>query len=591
MSGIAGFVTASGAPPHAKTLDDLFAGIAHRGRDGEGRYVKGGVGLVHARLAIVDLKGGQQPFQGPNGTALVADGEIYNSPELRRAFPNAPFATNSDCEVPLYVYERDKIEFARALRGMYAMALYEPAESTLLLSRDVFGIKPLYYAETPQGLAFASEARALLKAKLVPPGIRDEAVGELLQLQFTTGRDTIYPGIKRVLPGETLIVRRGKVVARHRAPSPIEGEVERISESDALQRLTQVLNDSVDVHRRADVPLGVFFSGGIDSSVLLSVVARQSDKPVRAYTAFYPGADVGDDHDHAGHVARALGADHILVPITAEQFWSRLPAIVSAIDDPAADYAIVATYLLAEEAAKDVKVVLTGEGGDELFGGYGRYRSVVRPLWLGGRAMRAKGHLEGLGVLRDDGPAWRDGIVAVERRLADVPGTRLQRAQALDSADWLPNDVLIKLDRCLLAHAVEGRVPLLDPAVAAASYRLPDELKISRGAGKYLLRKWLDGQVPAANAFGRKRAPTVPIGAWITLQGAALGPLVAKVEGVRRACLADRVEALFRSAGRSRDKHATMGAWLLLFYALWYRIHIEGVAGDGDVMSTLSAQP
>jgi asparagine synthase (glutamine-hydrolysing) len=591
MSGIAGLVTASGAPPHAKLLDDLFGAIAHRGRDGEGRYVKGGVGLVHARLAIVDLKGGQQPFQGPNGTALVADGEIYNSPELRAEFPNAPFATSSDCEVPLHVYERDGAEFARTLRGMFAVALYEPADSTLLLARDVFGIKPLYYVETAQGLAFASEARALIRARLVSPGVRNDAVNELLQLQFTTGRDTIYPGIKRVLPGETLIVRRGKVVARHRAPSPIEGPVERIAEAEALVHLGRVLDESIDMHCRADVPLGVFFSGGIDSSAVLNVLAKRSATPVRAYTAFYPGAEVGDDRDHAARVARELGADHIMVAVTAERFWSRLPAIVAAIDDPAADYGIVATYLLAEEAAKDVKVVLTGEGGDELFGGYGRYRSVVRPMWLGGRAMRAKGQFEGLGVLRDNGPAWRDGIVAVERRLADNPGTRLQRAQALDATDWLPNDILLKLDRCLLAHAVEGRVPLLDPAVAAASFRLPDELKISRGVGKYLLRKWLDGQLPVANAFGRRRAPTVPIGEWITLQGASLGPLVAKVDGVQRACVGERVEALFRSAGRTRDKHATLGAWLLLFFALWYRIHIEGVASNGDVVSTLSAKP
>jgi asparagine synthase (glutamine-hydrolysing) len=393
------------------------------------------------------------------------------------------------------------------------------------------------------------------------------------------------------LPGETLVVRRGKVVARQRTLSPIEGEVERVSESEALLRLGRVLNDSVEVHRRADVPLGVLFSGGIDSSAVLGVLARQSDKPVRAYTAHYPGADVGDDGDHAARIARALGADHVMVPVTAAQFWSRLPAIVSAIDDPAADYGIVATYLLAEQAAKDVKVVLSGEGGDELFGGYGRYRSVMRPMWLGGRAMRAKGQLEGLGVLRDQGPAWRDGIVAVERRLADVAGTRLQRAQAIDCTDWLPNDLLIKLDRCLSAHAVEGRVPLLDPIVAAASFRLPDELKISRGVGKYLLRKWLDSHVPEANAFGRKWAPTVPVGEWIMTQGAALGPLVARVEGVQRACLSEKVEALFRSVGRSRDKHATLGAWLLLFYALWYRIHIEGVASDGDVMSTLSARP
>ena len=304
MSGIAGFVTASGAPPHAKLLDDLFAGIAHRGRDGEGRYVKGGVGLVHARLAIVDLKGGQQPFQGPNGTAL---GRRRRNLQLAgtaaRISATSTFATNSDCEVPLYVYERDKAEFARALRGMYAMALYEPAESTLLLSRDVFGIKPLYYAETPHGLAFASEARALLKAKLVQPGVRSEAVGELLQLQFTTGRDTIYPGIKRVLPGETLIVRRGKVVARHRAPSPIEGEVERIGESEALASArpsAQRQRRRASARRRA--ARRVFLGRDRFRRRCLSVLARQSDRPVRAYTAFYPGAEVGDDR-------RSCGAD------------------------------------------------------------------------------------------------------------------------------------------------------------------------------------------------------------------------------------------------------------------------------------------
>jgi len=334
------------------------------------------------------------------------------------------------------------------------------------------------------------------------------------------------------------------------------------------------------------VPYGMFLSGGIDSSALLACMAKLNDKPVRAYTAGFPGADVSDEREHAREVAKALGADHVEVAVTGDDFWSRLPAIVKAIDDPAADYAVVPTFLLAERAAKDLKVVLCGEGGDELFAGYGRYRSVLRSFWLGGRTMRSKGLMEGLGILRDTGPAWRDGIVAVERRLADTSGSRLQKAQALDCADWLPNDLLIKLDRCLMAHGLEGRTPLLDSAVTAASFRLPDELKIQNGLGKHLLRKWLDQKLPIARAFDRKRGFTVPVGEWMAPRAAAIGPLVAKIDGVAAACTPDKVEQLFR---RSRDKHATTACWLLLFYALWHRIHIEGKPHDGDVMDTLKA--
>ena len=577
MCGIAGFMTADGAPAPAPILNALLQGLAHRGPDGEGRYTTAGIGLVHARLAIIDLVTGDQPLYGPKNTVIVCNGEIYNYIELKRDFPGANFQTNSDCELPLWLYDRDKSQFAKSLRGMYALALYDPAEATLFLARDPFGIKPLYYAETSQGLVFASEPQAILRTGLIQPRPRTEAIIELLQLQFTTGRETIFAGIKRVLPGETLVVRRGKVVERHRITAVPEGEPERISEAEAMERLERAMMNSVEVHQRSDVPYGMFLSGGIDSSALLACMAKLNDKPVRAYTAGFPGADVSDEREHAREVARALGADHVEVAVTGDDFWSRLPAIVKAIDDPAADYAVVPTFLLAERAAKDLKVVLCGEGGDELFAGYGRYRSVLRSFWLGGRAMRAKGLMEGLGVLRDPGPAWRDGIVAVERRLADTSGTRLQKAQALDCADWLPNDLLIKLDRCLMAHALEGRTPLLDPAVTAASFRLPDDLKIQHGLGKHLLRKWLDQKLPIARAFDRKP------------RAVAIGPLVAKIEGIQASCNPERVEQLFRSAARSRDKHAMTACWLLLFYALWHRIHIEGKPHDGDIMDTLKA--
>jgi asparagine synthase (glutamine-hydrolysing) len=589
MCGIAGFMTADGAPAPSAVLNSLLTALAHRGPDGEGRYAAAGIGLVQSRLAIIDLVTGDQPLYGPNGSVVICNGEIYNYVELREDFPGANFQTSSDCEPLLWLYDRDKAVFARSLRGMYAIALYDPTEATLFLARDPFGIKPLYYAETAQGLIFASEPQAILNTGLIPRRARTEAISELMQLQFTTGRETIFAGIKRVLPGETLEVRRGKVVGRHRITAVPEGEPERISEADALARLDAAMMDSVKVHQRSDVPYGMFLSGGIDSSALLACMAELNETPVRAYTAGFPGADASDEREHARRVAQALGADHVEVAVTGDVFWSRLPAVVAAIDDPAADYAVVPTYLLAERAAKELKVVLCGEGGDELFAGYGRYRSVLRSFWLGGRTMRSKGLMDGLGLLRDPGAAWRDGIVAVERRLADTAGTRLQKAQALDCADWLPNDLLIKLDRCLMAHALEGRTPLLDPLVAAASFRLPDELKIRNGLGKHLLRRWLDRKLPAASAFDRKRGFTVPVGEWMAPRAAAVGPWVAKVEGVRSCCNPERVEQLFKTAARSRDKHTMTACWLLLFYALWHRIHIEGKPHAGDVMDTLKA--
>ena len=257
------------------------------------------------------------------------------------------------------------------------------------------------------------------------------------------------------------------------------------------------------------------------------------------------------------------------------------------MDDPAADYAIIPTWFLARRARADVKVVLSGEGGDEIFAGYGRYRSAMRPWWLGGRMMRARGTFDRVDVLRARPPGWRDGIAAAEARAATPGRTRLQIAQATDIADWLPHDLLLKLDRTLMAHAVEGRTPFLDPAVAAAAFRLPDALKLRNGMGKWLLRRWLERHCPAAQPFARKQGFTVPIGAWIANQAQRLGPLVAAQPGVAEIAEPSRVAALF---GRAAGRHEGAAAWSLLFYALWHRTHIEGLAPQGDVFQTLAAR-
>ncbi|MCH8859002.1 MAG: asparagine synthase (glutamine-hydrolyzing) [Proteobacteria bacterium] len=415
MCGIAGYMVKGGSAAPAAALEDYATALSHRGPDGTGHYQSDGVGLVQTRLAIIDLKTGDQPLYGAKNTVLVANGEIYNYLELRRDFPLASFTTQSDCELPLFCHARDGTDFAKALRGMYGIALFDPAENALFLSRDPFGIKPLYYATIEGGLAFASEPQALLAAGLVRREICIEKANELLQLQFTTGRSTIFKGIERVLPGETLRVQAGEITERRRHGALPDGPPQDISESEALERLDTALMDSVAVHQRADVPYGMFLSGGVDSSALLACMARLNDKPVRAFTAGFPGTAAHDEREHAKRVAKAAGAEHVEISVTEKDFWSHLPAIAAAMDDPVADYAIVPIYLLAREAAKDLKVVLCGEGGDELFAGYGRYRSALRPWFLGGRAMRRRGFLDGLGVLRDSSRRWRDAIAASER--------------------------------------------------------------------------------------------------------------------------------------------------------------------------------
>jgi asparagine synthase (glutamine-hydrolysing) len=588
MCGLAGLALKQGMTPDEAVLRAMTRALAHRGPDGDGLHLADNVGLAHTRLAIIDLATGDQPlFAGP--AALVCNGEIYNYLELRAEHGLAT-TTNSDCEPPLHLYRRDGVAgYAAAMRGMYAAALHDRAARRVVLTRDPFGIKPLYVAQVPGGIAFASEPRALLASGLVRAAIRAEARDELLQLQFTTGAETIFQGIRRVLPGESIVVADGAIVERHRRAALPDGGPEPITEEVALARFDAAFEESVRLHQRSDVPYGLFLSGGIDSGAVLAMMARLNDRPVRAFTARFDVAGAADEQQAADAVARATGARHATITVTEADVWRELPRIVAAMDDPAADYAIIPSWFLAKRAREDVKVVLSGEGGDEMLGGYGRYRSAMRPWWLGGRPMRAGGSFDHVpDVLRAPPSAWRDGIAAAEQAAASPGRSRLMAAQAADIADWLPNDLLLKLDRCLMAHAVEGRTPFLDPGVAAACWRLPDSLKVRGRTGKWLLRQWLARHLPAARPFAPKQGFTVPVAAWIAGVGERLGPLVAAQPGVAEIARPDRVAALFRNAGT--DKHRGFAAWHLLFYALWHRAHIEGQAPDGDVWEVLSAR-
>ena len=582
MCGLAGLALRPGATAPAGAMDAMVAALAHRGPDGAGQHEAGGVAIAHTRLSIIDLVTGDQPlFAG--GAALVANGEIYNYRELREQ-NQLRCTTQSDCEPPLHLYRRDGPGFVNALRGMYAIALHDRPARRLVLARDPFGIKPLYIAEIAQGIAFASEPQALIAGGFVTPQIRPEARDELLQLQFTTGAETIFQGIRRLLPGESLSIADGMIIDRQRRMALPEGPPEVISEEAALARLDAALEESVALHQRSDVPYGLFLSGGTDSAAILAMMARLNDRPVKAFTAGFDVKGAADERAAARRAAQAAGAEHIEVLVDEAMVWNHLPRIVASMDDPAADYAIIPTWFLARRAREEVKVVLSGEGGDEIFGGYGRYRSAMRPWWRWGRAMRARGTFDRMDVLRQEPRQWRDGIAAAESEAARGGRTRLQAAQALDVADWLPNDLLTKLDRCLMAHGVEGRTPFLDQGVAAAAFRLPDALKVRGNQGKYLLREWLSRHFPASEPHRPKQGFTVPIGAWIERRADVLGPLVARQAGVAELCKPGRVEQVFRHAG---EKKPGAAAWHLLFYALWHRRHIEGRPAEGDVFSFL----
>jgi asparagine synthase (glutamine-hydrolysing) len=587
MCGIAGIMTANGDAPSASALQIMAGALRHRGPDGNGHYRSGDVGMVQTRLAIIDLATGNQPLYEPGGAALLANGEIYNYVELRAGLAEVAFATSSDCEPPLYLYRRHGLAFTEHLRGMYAIALHDPAAGRLVLARDPFGIKPLYYVETATSFAFASEPQALIAAGMAPAQLVRQVRNELLQLQFTTGRETIFAGIQRVLPGETVVVMRGRVVERRRREAlPAAGPVPR-EEGSALRDFDRVFADSVLIHQRADVPYGMFLSGGIDSSTLLALMARLNSQPVLAFTAGFDAPGAADEREHAATVAKALGARHETIEVNERMVWQHLPEIVACMDDPAADYAIIPTWFLARRARQDVKVVLSGEGGDEIFAGYPRYQSAMKPWWRGGRAMWARGSFDRVDVLRSHPSSWRSGIAAAEAEAADGGRSRLAAAQVTDMTDWLPHDLLLKLDRCMMAHAVEGRTPFLDPGVANAAFRLPDAMKLRDGVGKWILRKWLEKHLPVARPFAPKQGFTVPVGEWIKGQGSRLGPLVAAQPGVAEIADPAKVRLLFSNIRRWRHGFA---CWKLLFYALWHRRHILGLPPAGDVFETLAAR-
>ncbi|MCE2987705.1 MAG: asparagine synthase (glutamine-hydrolyzing), partial [Phenylobacterium sp.] len=437
MCGIAGVLNGE------RLAADLIAALAHRGPDGIRTESLPGANLAHARLSIIDLEGGWQPLHAA-GSVVVGNGEIYNYLELAGDHGLAPLlATGSDFEPLLHLYAREGPDAFRRLRGMYAFCLVGGDGRTWLV-RDPFGIKPLYLLERDGAVIFASEPRAFLAAGLIDPVMDASAAEDLLGLSYTTGEATIFPALRRMAPGEILEVTPGGLVAHETRPSlPARTPRRATNEATLIDQLDAVLEESVRVHQRSDVPFGLFLSGGVDSAAIATLMARLAERPVTAFTCGFDVPGAADERGQAERVARALNLDWREVRFDETEFWRLLPRVALALDDPTADYAALPTYRLAEAARDTLRVVLTGEGGDELFGGYGRYRRALRPALLGGRPADPRpDHPEVLARWREAGRPPR-GL------------SPLQSAQWADVATWLPNDLLIKLDRCLMANGLE----------------------------------------------------------------------------------------------------------------------------------------
>ncbi|MFL5975856.1 MAG: asparagine synthase (glutamine-hydrolyzing) [Solirubrobacterales bacterium] len=566
MCGICGLLAPDGAGPvDADALDAMNATMVHRGPDSAGSFVDGSVGLAARRLAIIDLEHGDQPLSNEDGTVtVVQNGEIYNHEALHAELEAAGhrFRTRSDTEVLAHAYEEWGIGFVERLRGMFALALWDARERRLVLARDRFGIKPLFWAEPGGALAFASELKALRLA----PGFREdvdpEALDAFLAFNSIPAPLTIYAGARKLPPGHVLVGQRGAIrIERFARPRPVPAaDVRREDEATLAAELRQTLRDSVRAHLVSDVPVGVLLSGGVDSSVLCALAAQESSEPVQTFSIGFQERSF-DELDLARSVAERYRTDHqelILKPDAAELF----PEIAAAFDEPLGDSSALPTFLVCRLASEHVKVAMSGEGGDELFGGYetyvadllsarglGRAARVARPLvellpsssrrvsleYRAKRFVRAA-HLPPLErhhgwkeIFARDVRAEllrgrRDGYDPLDvyrERYAETAGAEpLARLQDVDLGIYLVDDLLVKTDRMSMAHSLEARVPYLDTEVAGLAMALPTTAKVRGWAKKRLLRRAAAPLLPEAIVRGRKKGFSIPAAAWLR------GPLV-----------------------------------------------------------------
>lgn len=601
MCGIAGFIAGHGAA-NAAALAPMLARIAHRGPDGQGTFVEGPAALGHCRLAIIDLEGGAQPlYSEDKNLVVVFNGEIYNYRALTAELTalGHTFATRTDTEVLLHGWEQWGRELLPRLRGMFAFALWDRRAGVLFCARDMFGIKPLYYCRCADGtLLFASEIKAFLDHPSFAKRLNTAQLPLYLSCQYSPGRDTFFAGVQKLLPGHFLEFSDGIVrTTRWVQPAFLPGDAP-VSPAE----IEEVLRGSAAAHKVADVEVAGFLSGGVDSAYLTALA-----RPARTYTISYAEPKY-DESFPARALARSLGVRNRVRRISPGEFWDAVPAVQYHMDEPLADAAAVALYFLNREAAKDVKVVLSGEGADELFGGYPLYRQAVwAERWQKmPRAVRRAlaALLPGCGLLRRGAlPRWQRSARAnyvfetTQERdkylkrdyCAPTPAQRCKpyfdavrgldeptAVQWVDWQTWLPRDILRKADRMSMAHSLELRVPFLDRQVLAAAQALPRRYRCTGRRGKIALRAAAARRLPPQLADAPKRGFPVPLADWLRqekyyalVKAKLTGPVAERFFDTGALC------ALL-DAHRAGKTNAMTKLWAFYCFIEWYEVYFTG---------------
>lgn len=616
--------------PEAKVAPDLVKrmadAIVHRGPDDDGYYVKGHVGLGFRRLSIIDLSGGHQPLANEDETIwIVFNGEIYNYQELRALLltKGHVFRTQSDTEVIVHLYEEYGRDCVEKLRGMFGFAIWDSVRKRLFLARDRVGIKPLYYYLGDNFVSFASE----MKAILVDPAVRREIdpamIDRFLTYFYVPGSPTLLHNFFKLEPGHWLAVQDGRIQIQSYWDldfQPADGDY---STDDLEAEVIGLLDHTVQLHMISDVPVGFLLSGGVDSTAMLSLASKKTDKPISSYTIGFSHPGTIDERPFARLAAHRFGSEHHEISITAREFASFLPEYVWYMEEPVCQPASVALYYVSKLARQYVKVLISGEGGDEAFGGYDNY---VYMLWLesakrmlgplcrtASQSMKIIGGITNSRVLKKYAPLmnasldehylsrtsspfhyfnrnpsafysdemarrvdkFRSAEVTrnfISRRSGDGP---LEKMQYVDTKTWLPDDLLIKADRMTMANSIELRVPFLDHKVLEYAASLPSKQKV-RGLGmKYLLKKALAKCVPTEILQRRKEGFPNPSANWLAhdLKDVVSDILLDSKTVSRGYFKRDAIEALI--SRNSRSHRYTLEIFSLVVLELWHRTFID----------------
>ncbi len=591
--------------------------LEHRGPDDAGAYIDAGVGFAMRRLSIIDIEGGHQPLSNEDGTVVaVCNGEIYNYRELREELQRAghKFRTQSDTEVIVHLFEELGPRFPARLRGMFAIALWDTKTRTAIFARDRFGIKPLVYSLAGDQFAFSSELKSLVEAPGFDRSVSASALASYLTFNWITAPATIYTSASKLPPGCVLVLRDG-VPAIDAFAKPYDGETSLgdITDSEAEEQLISRLADAVAAHMVADVPVGVLLSGGVDSSLITALASRHSHGSLKTFSIGFDDPEY-NELAKARRVAAQFGTEHheiVVRPDIADVTQS----VARTLDEPLGDSSAVPTYLVSALAAADVKVALSGDGGDELFGGYNTYVADWLGRWLwpatvlarpairrtpdtasrisdrvkrfveGARLPPLERHCAWLEVFSAEQRSrlvtaeWQDGsfdTLAEHRRQYNAaddldPAMRLQH---LDVTTYLADDLLRKVDMASMAHSLEVRVPLLDFAVSDFAYHLPAHLKVQRFAKKRVLRRVARTLLPADILDSRKQGFSIPASSWLRndlrpLLDEVLSPAHLTEQGFFDARVVRRLvdEHTLRRADHSRR------IWSVMMFTLWADHH------------------